>query len=78
VADLIQKLFQVRYHPGHVGRVLGRMNWSCQAPMSGLKEGEEVIVRRWRRLDWPSIKEKADGQTPPIRAIESPHDLWLE
>ncbi len=78
VAELIQKLFQVQYHPGHVGRVLGRMNWSCQAPMSGVKEGEEAMVRRWRRMDWPSIKEKIDGRRLPYAAVENPHDLWLE
>ena len=58
VADLIQKLFQVRYHRDHVGRVLGQMSWSCQRPEGRAKERNEVATRRWRRVDWPRIKKK--------------------
>lgn len=78
VADLIQKLFRVQYHPDHVGRVLGRMNWSCQPPMSAAKDCEEAVARRWVRMDSPRVKEENDGRTLPFAAMVRPCDLWLE
>lgn len=30
VARLIKKHFHIQYHPGHVGRVLRTLGWSCQ------------------------------------------------
>ena len=32
IGKLIHTVFGVKYHPGHVWRVLGRMGWSCQKP----------------------------------------------
>lgn len=60
VAELIRRLFGVRYHRDHVGRVLGQMGWSC--PRSRMrdraKERNEAAVRRWKRVEWPRIKKK--------------------
>lgn len=32
VATVIERLTGVRYHPGHVWRVLGAINWTLQKP----------------------------------------------
>src|ERR1700756_3363379 len=32
VAHLIEQELGVRYHPGHVWRILRRLGWSCQRP----------------------------------------------
>ena len=38
VAVLIERLTGVRYHPGHVWKVLGAMNWTLQKPEQQAKE----------------------------------------
>lgn len=32
VAEVIERVAVVHYHPGHVWRVLRQMGWSCQRP----------------------------------------------
>lgn len=56
VAKLIHKLFGVKYHQGHVWRVLGRMGWSCQKPACRAKQRDEDAIQRWRKEQWPAIK----------------------
>ena len=41
VAALIRRPFGVRYHPGHVWRILRRLGWSCQRPATRPKERDE-------------------------------------
>ena len=38
VATVIERLTGVRYHPGHVGKVLGSRKWSSQKPAQQAKE----------------------------------------
>src|SRR5262249_34194156 len=49
VADLIERSCGVRYHPGHVWRMLGRLGWSCQRPTGRALERDEEAIRRWKR-----------------------------
>jgi len=57
VAEVVQKQFEVSYHPGHVWRLLRSMNWSCQKPERRAREREEEAIRRWHKQDWPGIKK---------------------
>ncbi len=38
VAEYIERIFGVRYHVDHVGRLLHDLNWSSQRPELGAKE----------------------------------------
>lgn len=58
VRGLIQELTGVRYHPGHVWRVLGSLGFSCQRPERRALERDEPAIRRWKRVEWPAIKKK--------------------
>jgi transposase len=58
VADVVQHNFGVRYHPGHVWRLLRAMNWTCQKPESRARERDEQTVAQWRAADWPNIKKR--------------------
>lgn len=64
VADLIEDLTGVRYHPGHVWRLLGASGFSCQRPERRAIEGDPKAIRKWRRVGWPAIKKK------PVRKVE--------
>ena len=61
VTTLIEDLTGVRYHPGHVWRVLGSLGFSCQRPERRAIERDEVAIRQWRRVKWPALKK---SQTP--------------
>jgi transposase len=58
IAKLIHRLFRVRYHRDHVGRLLGKMGWSCQRPTGRARERKEEEIARWKRVEWPRIKKK--------------------
>jgi len=58
VAALIEELTGVRYHPGHVWRLLGSLGFSCQRPERRAMERDKKAIRRWKRVKWPEIKKK--------------------
>ena len=66
VADLIERECGVRYHPGHVWRILRQLGWSCQRPAGRALERDEAAIRRWRKYRWPEIKKK-----PKRKAVRS-------
>ena len=56
IARLIQKLFGIRYHPGHVWKILRRMGWSVQRPERQAKERDEEAIAGWHKRRWPQRK----------------------
>jgi transposase len=57
IAAVIEQLTGVRYHPGHVWRLLGRrLGWSPQRPARRAAERDEAAIARWRAQEWPRIK----------------------
>jgi transposase len=62
MAEVIEKKFGVRYHPGHVWWLLERLGWSCQKPERRACECDEEAVERWRRERWPHIKKRPSGK----------------
>ena len=58
VADLIEREFGIRYHAGHVWRVLRGLGWSPQRPVGRALERNEKAIREWRRVTWPAAKKK--------------------
>lgn len=65
VGKVIEKLTGVSYHPGHVWRILRRMNWSPQRPTTRARERDDAAVERWIRGRWPRIKK---GRKPEPRS----------
>jgi transposase len=58
VAKVIERDFGVKYHPGHVGWLLGKLGWSCQRPTGRAIERDEGAIKRWKKRDWPKFKKK--------------------
>lgn len=65
VAALINELTGVKYHPGHVWRLLGDNGFSCQRPERRAIERDEAKIRRWKRVEWPAIKKKPAQKAEP-------------
>ena len=64
VADLIERECGIRYHPGHVWKILRQMGWSCQRPVGRALERNEPSIRRWKKQRWPELKKsKKKGES---------------
>lgn len=57
VAAVIERVTGVRYHPGHVWRLLGTLGWSLQRPARRARERDEEAIRQWVRQRWPVVKK---------------------
>ena len=66
VARLIRDRFGVRYHEGHVWKLLRALNWSPQRPVGKARERNEEAIQKWKKKTWPAIKKK-----PKNRAVRS-------
>src|SRR5665213_1831308 len=53
VADVIEKVTGVKYHPGHVWRVLRQMGWSRQRPARRATERDDEAIEQWVNDRWP-------------------------
>jgi transposase len=60
VTHLIEKNFEVVYHPGHVWRILRQLNWSVQQPVGRALERNESLIDEWKRKRWPEIKKSRE------------------
>ena len=62
VAHLIAQEFGVRYHEGHVWKVLVSLGWSPQRPTGKARERNEEQIRTWKKKIWPANKKKPAGK----------------
>jgi transposase len=69
VGHLIKEEFGIRYHSGHVWKLLRQLNWSPQRPAGRALERNEEAINHWKRKTWPSIKKKP--QTKGARSSSS-------
>jgi transposase len=64
VAAVIERVFDVKYHPAHVWRILhNQLGWTCQMPEHQAREKDDEAVQRWRKKDWPRIKKGRTAQS---------------
>src|SRR5439155_13937647 len=64
VARIIKQLTGVQYHPGHVWRLLGALNWTLQRPARRAKERNDAAIRHWVTTRWPAVKKTLGGAEP--------------
>jgi transposase len=65
IAALIRKLFDVRYHPSHVYKIMTALGWTCQRPTRQAKERDETAIEHWVRKDWPRVKKRRSATARP-------------
>jgi transposase len=66
VAAVIKHLTGVSYHPGHVWRVLGKLDWTLQRPAKRAKERNEANIRHWVTTRWPTVKKTLAAGGPGL------------
>lgn len=59
IAQVIEEEFGVRYHKGHVGRLLQQLHWTPQMPIRRAIQRDEEAIRRWRDEVWPELRRRA-------------------
>src|SRR5207302_11240979 len=59
IAQVIEEEFGVRYHKGHVGRLLQELRWTPQVPIRRAIQRDEEAIRRWRDEVWPELRQRA-------------------
>ena len=57
ITRLIQEEFGVRYHPGHVRKLLHEIGFSVQRPKRKLARADAKEQDRWQRYDYPNLKK---------------------
>jgi transposase len=58
VAEVIERQTGVRYHPGHVWRILRQqLGWSRQRPARRAVERNEAAIEQWVKQRWPLLKK---------------------
>jgi transposase len=64
IAAVIEKTTGVRYHPGHVWRLLHQLGFSRQKPTTRAKERDEAAIARWVQERWPRVKKTPRAAAP--------------
>jgi transposase len=59
IARVIEEEFGVRYHPGHVGRLLAGLGWTPQMPVTRASQRDESAIQWWRDVTWPELRVQA-------------------
>jgi transposase len=59
ITEVIEEEFGVRYHKGHVGRLLQELRWTPQVPIKRAIQRDEDAIRRWRAEAWPRLLRQA-------------------
>ena len=73
IARLIAQRFGIRYHPGHVWRLMGQLGWTCQKPQRRALERNEAAIAHWKRYRWPHIKKRPSVES----AFGFPRRKWV-
>jgi transposase len=59
VVEVLKEEFAVSYSKSQVSRLLKRLGWTPQVPITRAIQRDEEAIERWRVESWPALKEKA-------------------
>src|SRR5512143_3961535 len=59
VAGVIHEEFGVSYSKSQVSRLLKRLGWTPQVPITRAIQRDEEAIARWRAESWPALKARA-------------------
>jgi transposase len=63
IAALIEREFQVHYHPRYLERPLKAHGFSVQRPATRAKERDELVIAVWPKREWVALKRRPSGST---------------
>jgi len=64
VAEVIEHVTGVSYHPGHVWYILrDQLDWTWQRPARRATERDEAAIEQWVKKRWPQLKKGQGART---------------
>src|SRR5262245_10886267 len=64
VAEVIEHVTGVSYHPGHVWYILrDQLDWTWQRPARRATERDEPAIEQWVKKRWPQLKKGHGART---------------
>lgn len=72
IADVIEQEFGIRYHPGHVRKLLADFGFSVQSPKRVLARADKEKQAKWTSETYPTIKKKPASRTPASSSRTKP------
>jgi transposase len=64
VAEVIERVTGVSYHPAHVWYILRHgLNWSWQRPARRATERNDEAIHQWVKKRWPQLKKRHGART---------------
>jgi transposase len=64
VAEVIQRVTGVQYHPARVWYILRQqLGWSWQRPARRATERDDEAIQRWVKKRWPQLKKGHSART---------------
>jgi len=64
VAEVIERLTGVVYHPGYVWYILRKqLRWSWQRPARKAVERDDAAIEQWVQQRWPQLKKEPGAST---------------
>jgi transposase len=64
VAEVIERVTGVSYHPGHVWYLLrDQLDWTWQRPARRAKERDDEAIEQWVKKRWPQLKKEPGART---------------
>src|SRR6266545_6417632 len=64
VAEVIERVTGVSYHPAHVWYILRHsLKWSWQRPARRASERNDEAIQRWVKQRWPQLKKRHGART---------------
>ena len=64
VAEVIERLTGVTYHPAHVWSLLRQdLKWSWQRPARRATERNDEAIHQWVKKRWPQLKKRHGART---------------
>jgi len=64
VAEVIERITGVSYHPGHVWYLLhDQLDWTWQRPARRAKERDDEAIAQWVKKCWPQLKKRPGART---------------
>jgi len=76
VAEVIHKEFGVHYHRSQVSRILKRMGWTPQIPITRAIQRDEVAIARWQQAVWPELLQRAKREDRTV-VFEDESGIYL-
>jgi transposase len=64
ITQLISKLTDISYHPGHVWYLMQDLDWSCQKPEPVAKERDQAEVDHFVEEEFPHVKKGRSSEGP--------------